>query len=79
MTHSKENAEQTDTEFLIEAYRLGDMVKVSAIDPDTGTEVFVVGPAKASLRDLERLALQKLMKKLRPAPATGMPKRGRLA
>ena len=77
MAHSDHNS-QPGKEFLIEAYQLGDMVKVSAIDPDTGTEVFVVGPAKARFKDLERLALKKLMKRLKPAASAPAPKRGKL-
>lgn len=77
MAHSDQDP-PSGQEILIEAYRLGDTVKVSAIDPDTGTEVFVVGPAKARLKDLERLALQKLMKKLNPAASSERPRRGKL-
>jgi hypothetical protein len=40
-------------------------VKVAAIDAATGTEVTVIGPAGARQADLERLALQKLMARLK--------------
>ncbi len=39
-------------------------MKVSAICPETGTEVSVVGPVNASRSDLQNLALRKLQKKL---------------
>lgn len=38
----------------------GSYVKVSAIDARSGREVSIVGPAKASRRDLERTAANKL-------------------
>lgn len=43
---------------------LGALVKVSAIDSGTATEVTVMGPASASRADLERLATQKLRARL---------------
>jgi len=50
---------------------IGNVARVSAICSVTGTEVHVIGPAGAPRRDLERLALRKLEKKLadeKPAP-----------
>ncbi|MPZ38380.1 MAG: serine hydroxymethyltransferase [Rhizobiales bacterium] len=44
---------------------IGRNVKVSAIDAATGTEVSIMGPATASQPDLQRLALQKLMARLK--------------
>jgi hypothetical protein len=44
---------------------IGTSVKVSAIDAVTGTEVSVVGPARAAQADLQRLALQKLRARLK--------------
>jgi hypothetical protein len=44
---------------------IGTWVKVSAIDAATGTEVSVVGPARAAQADLQRLALQKLKARLK--------------
>jgi hypothetical protein len=43
---------------------LGGSMKVSAICPETGTEVSVVGPVNASRADLQNLALRKLQRKL---------------
>ena len=44
---------------------VGGSVKVAAIDAATGTEVSVIGPARASQADLQRLALQKLKARLK--------------
>jgi hypothetical protein len=52
-------------EVYFEFTAIGRSVKVSAIDAATGTEVSVIGPATAAQGDLERLALQKLLAKLR--------------
>jgi hypothetical protein len=55
-------------EVYFEFTALGGSVKVAAIDAGTGVEVSVVGPASASQAHLQRLAMQKLMARLR---ATG--------
>jgi hypothetical protein len=47
---------------------IGGSVKVVAIDAATGTEVSVVGPARAAQADLRRLALQKLRARLKAGP-----------
>ena len=44
---------------------VGSSVKVVAIDAATGTEVSVIGPARAQQADLQRLALQKLRARLK--------------
>ena len=44
---------------------VGASVKVVAIDAATGTEVSVIGPARAMQADLQRLALQKLRARLK--------------
>ena len=65
-----------EREVLFEFSRLGAYVRVAAIDADSGVEVVVMGPAHAAQVDLERLALQKLDRKLaeagkpRPRPAS---------
>jgi len=43
-----------------EFVRVGQVVKVNAIDPETGIEVSMVGDAKASSDTLKRLATRKL-------------------
>lgn len=45
---------------LFEFVRVGQAVKVIAIDPETGIEVSMVGDAKASPETLKRLATRKL-------------------
>ena len=56
-------AEQTSiplSKILFEFYRLGNSVKVSAIDPDTNIEVSIVGHPGAGEMVLKRLAARKL-------------------
>jgi hypothetical protein len=50
--------------FIIEIVRHGAYAKASAIDPNTGEEVSVVGPARGYEEMLTRLAVQKLQRKL---------------
>jgi len=45
---------------LLEFTRVGNSVKVCAIDQNSGTEVTLVGPASAAEADLRQAALQKL-------------------
>jgi hypothetical protein len=45
---------------IFEFYRVGNSVKVSAVDTETLTEVSVVGPATASEATLRNNALRKL-------------------
>ena len=47
-------------EILFEFKQIGRSVKVTAIDPKTGTEVSIVGPASGSELELKRVALAKL-------------------
>jgi hypothetical protein len=47
-------------EVIFEFYRLGNSVKVSAVDTESMTEVSVVGPATASEVTLRNNALRKL-------------------
>ena len=51
-------------EVYFEFVPVGGVVKVSAIDAETGIEIAIMGPANASRGDLERLALQKLKARL---------------
>jgi len=44
----------------IETQRIGQLVKVSAIDAKTGIEVSIQGPASASQNELETIAVNKL-------------------
>ncbi|MFQ5533969.1 MAG: hypothetical protein ACE5EM_03995 [Sphingomonadales bacterium] len=46
--------------YLIEFRRIGNATKVSAVDPETGTEVSIVGPTSAGQETLSRNAINKL-------------------
>lgn len=48
-------------QYIIEFIKIGDSVKVSAIDPATGTEACIVAPAKGVTQErMKELAVQKL-------------------
>jgi len=57
-------ARQQENGIIFEIIRLGDYVKVSAVDPITGVEVSVVGPAKGPIEPVKQVALQKLRRAL---------------
>lgn len=66
-------------EFLLEFRRIGNAVKVSAIDPVTGTEVSITGPASIGEAELTLNACNKLRYVLRKKfgdPARSPPERG---
>lgn len=46
--------------YIIEFHQLGNVVKVSAVDPATMIEVSIVGPANAGEEMLRRNAVRKL-------------------
>ena len=52
-------------EVYFEFTAIGRSVRVAAIDAATGIEISIVGPATASQADLQRLAMQKLMARLK--------------
>ena len=52
-------------EVYFEFIAIGNVVKVTAIDSVTGTEVSAMGPASASQADLQQLALQKLKARIK--------------
>jgi hypothetical protein len=54
----------SDREVFFEFTAIGTVVKVAAIDAQTGLEVVVMGPVHAARADLQRLALQKLRAQL---------------
>lgn len=58
-------------EALIEFTILGEVVRVAAVDAETGLEVVVMGPAGASRHELERVAVAKLERALRRARQAG--------
>ena len=47
-------------EYLVEFQRVGNAIKVSALDPVTNIEVSIVGDPAASQDELSRVAVQKL-------------------
>jgi len=48
------------TNYLIEFQSIGTLVRVTALDPQTGLEAVIQGPASAGQQALGRLAVQKL-------------------
>lgn len=47
-------------EVYFEFFPVGDSMKVSAVDSETGTEISITGPVRAPRSELERIALNKL-------------------
>ncbi|SLN44739.1 DUF6898 family protein [Oceanibacterium hippocampi] len=60
-----------DDGYIVEFYRLGGAVKVTAFDPETLTEVSIVGDPKAGEAALGRAAVAKLEYVLRKARGNG--------
>ena len=58
-------AEKPGQEFLLEWFQVGNSVKVSAIDPETGTEISIVGDPAAGEEALKQAAVNKLLYVLR--------------
>ena len=54
-------SENSLREVLFEFRRVGTSLRVCAIDPDTGTEVIMIGDPKQSVGVLKRLATRKLI------------------
>ena len=48
------------SEYIIEFYRIGNLVKVTAIDTVTAIEAVVMCPTTVSQKDMKKLAVQKL-------------------
>jgi hypothetical protein len=53
-------AEEPGKEVLLELYQIGNAVKVTAVDPETGIEVSIVGDPSAGEEILKRTAIRKL-------------------
>ena len=49
-----------DPQVIFELTRIGAIVRISAVDAETGTEVVAQGPASAGIPALQRLAINKL-------------------
>ena len=58
-------AKPGDREVYFEFVTIGNVVKVTAIDSVTATEVSVMGPTSASQADLKKVAVQKLRKRIK--------------
>ena len=58
-------ADEPGKEVLLEFYRVGNAVKVSAVDPETGIEVSIVGDPSAGDEVLKQTAIKKLQYVLR--------------
>lgn len=54
----------SDREVLFELTAIGGVVRVVAIDAATGIEVTVMGPKTAPRSELQRIAMQKLERRL---------------
>lgn len=52
--------QNTEEGYYLEFRPLGGAIKVSAIDPDTGTEVSIVGDPGVSQKELTDIAIRKL-------------------
>ncbi|MDD3287701.1 MAG: hypothetical protein PHX43_01665 [Alphaproteobacteria bacterium] len=48
------------SDVLFEFSRIGQIMRVTAVDSDTGTEAIIQGPVTASRAELQRVALSKL-------------------
>ena len=53
-------APPSEASYIIESTRIGSGVKVSAIDPVTGTEVCISAPLNSSERERNEIAVKKL-------------------
>lgn len=61
-----------DDGYILEIHTIGHYMKVSAIDPASGLEVSVMGPASAlSIEPLKRQAVAKLVKALKRNDSQG--------
>ena len=54
-----------EREVYFEFVKLGNAVKITAVDSLTAVEVSVMGPANAAQSDLERVALRKLKARIK--------------
>ena len=58
----RERSTSNGREIYFEHIAIGNAVKVSAVDAASGTEVSITGPRHSSQKELERVALQKLLR-----------------
>jgi hypothetical protein len=64
-------------EVLYEFRQVGKHLRIVAIDPDTGTEVTMIGDRKASMTELKRHAMRKLIYVMDKKGFTGRGRRRR--
>lgn len=57
-------------EAYVEFKQVGQTMKVTAVDAETGTEVVIMGPVSASKNDLQRVAIQKLKAQVNKAKSS---------
>lgn len=67
------SGEKAGREVLFELTAVGGAVRVVAIDAATGIEVSIMGPLTAPRSELQRIALQKLERRLTKAGEAGRP------
>lgn len=60
-----------DDEILLEFHRIGNYVRVCAVDPVTFTEISIQGPVTASQADLGRMAIRRLQYVLKKKAQSG--------
>lgn len=65
---AKSTATPRPGEIYFEFTTVGQMVRVAAVDAATGVEVVTMGPIATPRADLERLAVQKLKRRLEQNP-----------
>ncbi len=58
------SSSETGGEVLLEFIRVGTQMRVSAIDPKTGTEVVIIAPVNAPRSQMQKVAIAKLKRKL---------------
>lgn len=64
-------SQPNERHYLIEFYALGNSVKATAIDPETGVEATILGAAHTSREYLKSQAVKKLERKLKRLAASG--------
>ena len=65
-------------EVLFEFFKVGKYIRVSAIDPDSGTEVIMIGDPKQGQEVMKRLATRKLVYVMNKKGVRGRGRRWRL-
>ena len=61
----KDDSEAARKEIYIEYKQVGQAMKVTAVDAETGVEVVIMGPASAAQTHLQKVAVKKLQMQLK--------------